>query len=143
MSKLLVLDYGNGHTRDSGWLERVLGGSGCELQKSSSANDDDLNSQCDAVLVVDDGDTNGVAALHSALRMRRCSPELPIAVIKPISSNWTETEATAYGVSDFASANQVNARLSTNQVSEMFSGVDQRHIDMRISDGAILFEYQG
>lgn len=145
MSRLLVLDYGQGSQGESAWIDQLFGATGCELKKAAydSANDDDCSEKCDAVLVVDDGHENGVAALHSALRMRRNAPDLPIAIIKPVSEKWQEPEAMARGIGQSITSAAVSNQVNMAQLREMFSRPEHTDFDMRISGDSILFEYQG
>lgn len=149
MSKLLVLDYSN-NPHQADWLKQLFSTADCELRGcvENSANDDHNSRDCNAILVVDNGDQNGAAALRSAFSMRHRDPKLSIAVITPLAAQApTESTAMSRPEAEYSGLcrdrSQPDAFLSLSQARRMLTEAEPKNIEMRVSNDAVLFEYQG
>lgn len=109
--------------------------------RPSFAARDSSESGCDGLLVIDDGSNDGVAAIRSALEIRNQSPGMPIAVLRTIDHRYSDAESV---VRSRAYPNDIqlsDLKISGAAFSDLATQPDC--LDVRITDDAILFEFNG
>lgn len=134
MKRLLVL--GTTGVRDR-WVEDLL----LRLNPQPRfAHAESATSDCDGLLVVDDGSSDGFAAMRSALALRDSHPGLPIAVVTPLDSRWSKNECLVRSQRRPGIAQSQKFRIGEERVRALMQSGEPQ-FDVSISDDAICFEY--
>lgn len=135
MKRLMLLGSGTART---GWIERVL--SGLEPRPAVLAGTMAVT-DCDGLLVVDDGSPQGFDAIRKALALRESHPRLPIAVVTSLDADWSDGECLARSESRVAVGGARIRHSSADRIRRLAGGWHDG-FDVRIAADAITFEYQ-
>ena len=134
MNRLLVL--GEAHERVR-WIDALLGRLGPTPKFTDRASS---IAECDGLVVVDDGGSDGFAAIQSALALRESHPGLPIAVVTPLDSKWSDNECLVRSQRHPGRSDTRKFRISGERVRAVLQA-DESQFEVSISDDAICFEY--
>lgn len=133
MKRLLVL----GAAERARWLESLLGRID---PKPRFGHAESANLDCDSLLVVDDGGTDGFAAIQSALALREARPGLPIAVVRTLDGDWPDHECLTRSRCHPGTQAGGKRRIGGKQLSSLM-GLADVEFDVSIDTDAITFEY--